>query len=120
MFQRGTTVHSPQAPYTHMYDLPQGLHSHVKQPMTLWLNAQMSGQTANGSGCRNFDLHARGLPVVGDLQLDVVLVGSLEGVDKGRFANGTLQGGPLNCPAPVPDQFLIQVSGLALRALVGH
>ena len=57
-------------------------------------------------------------PVVGDLHLDVVGVGALEGVHKGRRAHSALHRVPLNGPAPIPRNLLIQAAGQALWAQV--
>jgi hypothetical protein len=59
-------------------------------------------------------------PVVGDLQLDVVGVGALEGVHEGRGADRALHWVPLDFPAPVAVQLLVQRPRQALRAQVGH
>ena len=59
-------------------------------------------------------------PVVGDLHLDVVGVGALEGVHKGCRAHSALHRVPLNGPAPIPRNLLIQAAGQALWAQVRH
>ena len=58
--------------------------------------------------------------MVRDLHLEVVGIGILEGVHKGRGPDSALHGVPLNGPAPVASNLLIQGASLALRAQVGH
>lgn len=58
--------------------------------------------------------------MVGDLHLNVIGVGPLEGVDKGSRPNSALHWVPLNLPAAITGLLLIQISFLALRAEVGY